>query len=66
LFEHNAIGLLEGEGVCPIGHEWGEEVMEEVRSHLVNSLPYRVGYRVRPWGRRQGGSAKCTADLFSR
>jgi len=63
LVEHDTIGLFEGEVVRPIGHQGGEQILDQVRGHTVPPLPYRVGGHVRPRGRRWGGAGKGPADL---
>jgi len=58
-----AVGLFEGKGVGPVGHQGGQKVMDEVRGHAVHPFPNRVRDRVGPWGRRRGGAGKGPANL---
>jgi len=52
LVEHNTGGHFECGGVEAIGHQWGEEVVDQVPSHPMYSLLYRIGGHVRARGRR--------------
>jgi len=49
-----------------VSHQRGEQVVDQVRGHMVHPFPYRVGGHVRPGGRRWGGAGKGPANLVQR
>jgi len=49
--------------VGSVGHQRGEQVLDQMRGHTVQPLPNRVGCHVGPGGRRWGGAGKGPANL---